>query len=173
MLQLEKYYNLSYTVVSLAFLAPFVGYTTAALINAMIHERFGQRGVAIIAPCFKLVAYTIVATHPPYGVCVFAFLLTGFGNGLEDSAWNAWVGPMKNCNEILGLLHGCYGECGLAEYNCCFGSPLLTHAGLGATLSPLIATTMVTKGHLQWYTFYYVMVVFIDFSLTALTSNIL
>lgn len=29
--------------------------------------------------------------------------------------------------------------------------------GLGATIAPLIATTMVTKGGLQWYTFYYIM----------------
>ena len=46
---------------------------------------------------------------------------------------------MANANEVLGFLHGCYG--------------------LGAVLSPLIATTMITKGQrLPWYTFYYVMV---------------
>lgn len=46
---------------------------------------------------------------------------------------------MANANEVLGFLHGFYG--------------------LGAVLSPLIATTMVTKGQrLPWYTFYYVMV---------------
>jgi fucose permease len=46
---------------------------------------------------------------------------------------------MANANEVLGFLHGFYG--------------------LGAVLSPLIATTMITKGQrLPWYTFYYVMV---------------
>jgi fucose permease len=30
--------------------------------------------------------------------------------------------------------------------------------GLGATVSPLIATSMVTKAHLPWYYFYYLMV---------------
>lgn len=110
MLQLEEYYHLSYTVVSLAFLAPFAGYTTAALLNTMIHEKFGQRGIAFLSPAFKIVAYVMIMLHPPYGVCVVAFLLSGFGNGLEDSAWNAWVGPMKNSNQILGLMHGCYGK---------------------------------------------------------------
>ena len=33
-------------------------------------------------------------------------LLTGFGNGIEDSAWNAWIGNMHRANELLGLLHG-------------------------------------------------------------------
>lgn len=45
---------------------------------------------------------------------------------------------MESANELLGFLHGSYG--------------------LGATISPLIATAMVTKGHLPWYMFYYVMV---------------
>jgi len=46
---------------------------------------------------------------------------------------------MANPNEVLGFLHAFYG--------------------VGAVLSPLIATTMITKGsRLPWYTFYYVMV---------------
>ena len=44
---------------------------------------------------------------------------------------------MANANELLGFLHGFYG--------------------LGATIAPLIATTMVAEGGLQWYYFYYVM----------------
>lgn len=48
---------------------------------------------------------------------------------------------MDSANEVLGFLHGFYG--------------------VGAVLSPLIATTMITKGQrLPWYTFYYVMVSF-------------
>jgi len=65
-------------------------------------------------------------------------MIAGFGNGLEDAAWNAWVGNMANPNEVLGFLHAFYG--------------------LGATLSPLIATSMITKGGLPWYAFYYLMV---------------
>lgn len=66
-------------------------------------------------------------------------VLAGFGNGLADAAWNAWIGNMANPNEVLGFLHASYG--------------------VGAVLSPLIATTMITKGNkLPWYSFYYVMV---------------
>ena len=64
--------------------------------------------------------------------------LAGVGNGLLDAAWNAWIGTLDHTNQLLGLLHGFYG--------------------LGATVSPLIATTMVTKGHLGWWTFYYIMI---------------
>lgn len=64
--------------------------------------------------------------------------VAGVGNGLLDAAWNAWIGTLDHTNQLLGLLHGCYG--------------------LGATISPLIATSMITKGHLGWWTFYYIMI---------------
>ncbi|KAK3621535.1 hypothetical protein LTR56_019260 [Elasticomyces elasticus] len=135
---LEEYYKLSYIVVSLIFLSPFVGYVGAALLNNAIHMKFGQRGVAFMAPLCHLLAYVVICVHPPYPVLVVVFILAGFGNGLEDSAWNAWIGAMANANEVLGFLHAFYG--------------------LGATIAPLVATTMMTKGGLPWYTWYYIMV---------------
>jgi len=138
MAQLERYYDLNYTIVSLVFLSPLVGYTASALLNNLIHMKIGQRGIALIGPGAHLTAYIVIAVHPPYPVLVVVFILAGFGNGIEDAAWNAWIGDMASANEILGFLHGFYG--------------------LGATMSPLIATTMVTKGDLGWYTFYYIMI---------------
>ncbi|KAJ5058958.1 major facilitator superfamily domain-containing protein [Bipolaris maydis] len=136
---LQEYYRLSFVVISLVFLSPLVGYTASALLNNSIHLKFGQRGVAIIAPSCHLIAYIVIAVHPPYPVLVVIFMLAGFGNGLADAAWNAWIGNMANPNEVLGFLHAFYG--------------------LGAVLAPLIATTMVTKGNrLPWYSFYYVMI---------------
>jgi fucose permease len=85
-------------------------------------------------------AYIVASQHPPYPVLVIIFILAGFGNGLEDAAWNAWVGNMANVNEVLGFLHGFYG--------------------LGATISPLIATAMITKANLPWYSYYYLMIGF-------------
>jgi fucose permease len=79
-----------------------------------------------------------------------AFILTGFGNGLQDAAWNAFLGNMQNANEVLGFLHGAYG--------------------LGATLSPLIATTMVTKGGLGWFYAYYFMIGAVVLSLFLSTA---
>lgn len=65
-------------------------------------------------------------------------MLAGYGTGLADSGFNAWVGDMANANEVLGFLHGFYG--------------------LGALLSPLLATTVITKAGWQWYEFYYLMI---------------
>ncbi|KAF4776108.1 major facilitator superfamily transporter [Colletotrichum scovillei] len=135
---IETYYNITYTVVALLFLSPFIGYLVAALSNNLIHHKLGQRGVAVLGPISRMIGYIPLVSHPPYPVLPVVLLFAGFGNGLEDSAWNAWVGNMQNANELLGFLHGAYG--------------------LGATIGPLVASAMVTKGKLPWYSFYYVMI---------------
>lgn len=86
---LGTYYRLEYTLVSLIFLSPFVGYTLSALTNNVIHQRFGQRGVAVLCSGCHIVAYVIACVAPPYPVLVVVYMLAGFGNGLGDAAWNA------------------------------------------------------------------------------------
>ncbi|KAL5365058.1 major facilitator superfamily domain-containing protein [Aspergillus floccosus] len=135
---LESYYHLSYTVVSLVFFSPLGGYTLAALLNNKIHVHLGRRGVAFIAPSCHLLAYIVNCLHPPYPVLVVSFIFAGFGNGLADAAWNAWIGNMADANQMLGFLHGLYG--------------------VGAVLSPIIATSLITRAHLSWYYFYYIMI---------------
>ena len=135
---LETYYDVNYTTISLIFLSPVVGYATSALTNNIVHMRFGQRGVALIMSVSHLIAYVVICLHPPYPALVIIFMLAGYGNGLGDSAWNAWIGDMANANEVMGFLHGMYG--------------------LGALLSPLIATAVITRAGWQWYQFYYFLV---------------
>jgi MFS family permease len=120
-------------------LSPLLGYGLSALLNNIVHLKWGQRGVAIISPCCHLIAYIAVSVHPPFPVLVVLYVLSGFGNGLEDAAWNAWMGNMANANEILGFLHGAYG--------------------LGATLGPIIATTLITQAKVPWWYTYYVLVI--------------
>lgn len=115
-----------------------MGYTASALLNNQVHIHYGQRGVAFLGAGTRLISYIVVAVHPPYPVLVLAFILAGFGNGLEDAGWNAMISTMRNANQLLGLLHGFYG--------------------LGGTVAPLIATTMIVKGGLQWYYWYYLMI---------------
>lgn len=87
---------------------------------------------------FHLVAYIINCLHPPYPVLVVSFILAGFGNGLAEGAWNAWVGSLARASELLGFMHALYG--------------------IGGVMSPLLATSLITKAHLPWYAYYYVMV---------------
>jgi len=90
-----------------------------------------------MAPLCHITAYLVISTHPPYPVIVVMYAIGGFGYGLIDAAWSAWCGNMANANAVQGFLHSCYS--------------------LGATFSPLIATSMIVKAGLPWYTFYYFM----------------
>ncbi|KAH6665026.1 major facilitator superfamily domain-containing protein [Halenospora varia] len=146
---LEIYYDLTYTVVSLVFLSPFVGYTLAAVVNNLVHIKFGQRGIAIIGPACHFIPYIILAVHPPYPVLVVVFVFVGFGNGVQDAAWSAWLGNMANANQVAGFLHSFYA--------------------VGATVAPLIATAMFSKGGLPWYSYYYVMIGMSGIELILLT----
>lgn len=56
------------------------------------------------------------------------YVFIGYGNGLEDAGWCAWTGNMVNANRIEGIMHSFYSG--------------------GATLSPYIATAMITKAEL-------------------------
>lgn len=93
---LGSYYHLEYTLVSLIFLSPFVGYTLSALLNNTIHQKYGQRGVSVLCSTCHIIAYVIACVHPPYPVLVVVYMLAGFGNGLADAAWNACKYTLRN-----------------------------------------------------------------------------
>lgn len=65
-------------------------------------------------------------------------MLVGLGSGLHNAAWNVWIGNMANSHEVLGFFHGFYG--------------------VGATISPLVATSLIIKAGWEWYSYYYLMV---------------
>ena len=56
---LETWYNVNYTIISLVFLSPILGYTMSALLNNHIHTVYGQRGVALIMSFSHLLAYGV------------------------------------------------------------------------------------------------------------------
>lgn len=136
--QIESYYSISYTVVSLLFLSPVCGYTLAAILNHEIHVRLGRRGVACIHSFCHLFTFIVASLHPPYPILVLSLAVGGIANGVADSGWNAWIGDMANSNELLGMLHGLYG--------------------VGAVVSPLLASLLISKANCPWFRFYNVMV---------------
>ncbi|TVY92645.1 Bypass of stop codon protein [Lachnellula willkommii] len=134
---LRQYYHANYLTISIVLLSPVIGYLFAAFANNAIHIRYGQRGIAMLGPGLHTIAFLAVALHPPYPVLILAFVLAGLGSGLVDAGWNAWIGSMPDSNGIMGSLHGFYG--------------------LGAALSPVVATSVINRLGWQWYGFYYLM----------------
>lgn len=125
-------------MVSLLFLSPVCGYTLAAILNHEIHVRLGRRGVACIHSFCHLFTFIVASLHPPYPILVLSLAVGGIANGVADSGWNAWIGDMANSNELLGMLHGLYG--------------------VGAVVSPLLASLLISKANCPWFRFYNVMV---------------
>ncbi|KAL9030873.1 MAG: hypothetical protein Q9196_001046 [Gyalolechia fulgens] len=111
-------------------------YRLAAIFFGFLNFGMNDGSYGALVP-YVFITYVVIATHPPYPAVVAILALAGLGNGLVDAAWNAWIGTLTHTNELLGLLHGFYG--------------------LGATISPLISTSMITKAHLGWWTFFYPM----------------
>ncbi|KAB8213874.1 major facilitator superfamily domain-containing protein [Aspergillus novoparasiticus] len=134
---LGRYYDADYTTVSVVFLSPFLGYATAAMANSWIHERFGQRGIALLGTGMHVISYFATTQHPPFPLLITIFILAGLGNGIADASWNAWIGAMHNSSQLMGILHAFYG--------------------LGAALAPLTATYVITQRDWMWYHFYYIM----------------
>ncbi|XWW99878.1 hypothetical protein V2A60_007892 [Cordyceps javanica] len=87
---LEDYYGLGKTVISLIFLTPFLGYSVAAFTNARIHVRFGQRGIAIMAPLCHVITYAVLASHPPYPVLIVVNAISGFATSMVVKAGLPW-----------------------------------------------------------------------------------
>lgn len=81
---------------------------------------------------------------------VVFFIFAGFGNGLADAGWCAWTGNMVSANKVQGFLQSFYSA--------------------GATISPLIATSMITQANLPWYSWYYVMTGFAAMELVLCTA---
>ncbi|PHH59044.1 hypothetical protein CDD81_3849 [Ophiocordyceps australis] len=135
---LEKYYHVSHGSVSFVFLSPTIGYIASAISNHYLHIKVGQRGVAVIAGACHVIAYSIMSAHPPFIILVLSYILVGFGNGVVDCGWNAWVSSLKSASQVLGLLHAFYGA--------------------GGIIGPLLATALITKANLEWYTFCYIMI---------------
>lgn len=91
-----------------------VGYLAGACLNEPIHRRFGQRGIAVIAPICQIV-FTILASirYEPGEVDFLVFpLITvvgNFGFGLLHGSWSAWAGGLgRRTNTVQGLLHGSF-----------------------------------------------------------------
>jgi MFS family permease len=77
--------------------------------------------------------------------------VAGFGYGLIDGGWNAWTGNLADANAVQGFLSSSYS--------------------LGATISPIVATSITEKQDWGWYTFYWFMVSLAVAALTGLFTG--
>lgn len=104
--------------------------------------------VAPLGAISQMSGYIFMCWGGPYELFCFAFVLVGFGLGLQDAQVNSLVSRMPHANTLMFLMHAVYG--------------------LGATMSPLVSTQFVK--HVQKEVYYYYAV---SLGLGALTAIML
>ncbi|RLV90346.1 Bypass of stop codon protein 6 [Spathaspora sp. JA1] len=132
---IELQYSISYSVASILWLSNAIGFILVALLSNVIQKKFGRKSI-FLGCLSSIIMYTLVSTGSKYPVIIIGFLFGGIGAGICVAQYNVFIGRLEKSSTALGYLHGCYG--------------------LGASVSPLIATAFVEAG-IKW-NFYYLVV---------------
>ncbi|KAH3666824.1 hypothetical protein OGAPHI_003273 [Ogataea philodendri] len=133
---IEKYYNISYAVVSLIWLANAVGFILIALICPNMEPLLGKRKMTA-GGCLALVAmYACVSPGYKFPLVVVGFFFGGLGLATCLSQQNIFLSKFNKSSQYLGYYHGGYG--------------------LGACIGPLIATGMIDRG-VKWHFYYLIL----------------
>lgn len=130
---IEKYYNINYTLVSLIWISQAIGFIVIAVFAHKIQPWLGKDKSIPVGCVFSIIMYAIVLSGGPYPLIVVGFFFNGLGLANVLAQANIFLSKLDKSSLYLSYFHGTYG--------------------LGATISPLIATTMVNNG-IKWHYFY-------------------
>ena len=119
--KLQDHYHINDIHTSYIFLALTLGYFAMALLSEQFHRALGYKGVSMMGTMCMMSAYLVASLEPPYFVLVIGYVFSGIGFGSLDASLNAWMGNLVDSNQLLGILHGCYG------IGCMISPPLITH----------------------------------------------
>ncbi len=133
---IEEYYNITYSIVSLIWLGNAIGFLCIAFTSQILYRKLGRRKMITYGIIFSIIMFIIICCSPPFPVMVVAFFIGGLGIATSYTQLNIFVSSFEESSKYLGYFHGSYG--------------------LGATLSPIAATTMCSKG-VKWSYFYFIL----------------
>ncbi|KAI9728596.1 MAG: hypothetical protein M1834_007624 [Cirrosporium novae-zelandiae] len=135
---MEEYYHIGYAIVSLVFISNALGYIVAAPMVHALDSRFGRSKVLMTAECIRSLAYIAMVCTPSFPVIVVAFFFVGLAMATGLALNNVFCVNLVDSTTALAGYHGSYG--------------------IGATISPLIGTALVSHGIL-WSRFYFITIV--------------
>ncbi|CAK7896280.1 hypothetical protein CAAN1_04S07844 [[Candida] anglica] len=130
---IEDFYNISYSIVSLIWMANAAGFIVVAAFAGKIQKWFGLRKSLLIGCISSCIMYGMVSSGAHFAVIVAGFFMGGIGLGICLSQCNVYLSRLDGGSIYLAYLH--------------------TTFGVGATVSPLIGTAMVNSG-VKWHYFY-------------------
>lgn len=132
---MEKQYNIGYALVSLIFVGNALGFILAAGCLDVLRTRLGRAKTLALSQALIALSYIPLVVTAPFPMIPVSFFLTGFGMSINLAMSNIFCGGMRNGTTALGSLHGSYG--------------------IGGTVGPLIATSIVAVGGAIWSRFYF------------------
>ena len=128
--KLQEHYEINDAEVSLIFLCSVMGYVIMAILNEFTHKIFGIKGVAVMGCVSMTTGYLIISFKPPYPILLLCYIGNGIGCGSLDATLNGWMGNLVDSNQLLGIMHGCYG--------------------IGCMITPPLITTMLERKKNPW-----------------------
>lgn len=126
---IEAYYSVNYAVVSLIWMLNAVGFILVAVLSHKIQPWLGKQKSMLVGCMFSVVMYALVASGGPFPLIVTGFFFGGVGIAIVLAQSNVFLSRLDKNSKYLAFFHGSYG--------------------VGATVSPLLATTMIDNG-VKW-----------------------
>lgn len=118
---IESYYNITYSIVSLVFIAYAFGFLSTAPLVDTLDSKLGRSRWFMLATSSLTVGYSMLIPAPPFPVVVLAFFFMGFGGGGMVACLNSWVVNLMHGTVVLSCLHSVYGVSHpLSKIGCCF-----------------------------------------------------
>ncbi|KAK6465452.1 major facilitator superfamily domain-containing protein [Scheffersomyces coipomensis] len=133
---IEKYYGTNYAVTSCIWISNAMGFIVVAALSHKIQPWLGKR-MSMTFGCFlSSIMYAIVSSGTVFPVVVIGFFFGGAGVAIVLSQSNVFIARLEKASKYLSFFHGFYG--------------------IGATISPLLGTLMVSHG-VPWHYFYLIL----------------
>lgn len=131
---IEAYYGISYSIVSLIWIAAAAGFLVVAATSHRIQGYFGPQYSYLVGCLFLVVMFAVVLAGVPFPVVVVSFFVGGIGTSICIGQSNVFLANMDKQAKYLLVSHACYG--------------------LGGTISPLLATVLAANAKVKWHYVY-------------------
>ncbi|PQE09290.1 MFS efflux transporter protein [Rutstroemia sp. NJR-2017a BVV2] len=141
-----SHYHINYSTVSTVFLCNALGFLAAAFFVSLLSRTLGRAKALVISEALLIVGYTIIVTTPPFAVVAASsrYFVLGSGMSINLAIGQVFCANLANNTVITGLFQGAYG--------------------LGGTVAPLIATSIISRGYI-WSRFYLTLLALAVFNL--------
>lgn len=133
---IRSHYHINYAVVSLIWILNAAGFILVAMLSHKIQHWLGKQKSMLVGCLLSVIMYAIVSSGGPFPLVASGFFFGGMGLAIVLAQANVFLLKLDKNSTYLALFHGSYG--------------------IGATVSPLVATAMVEAG-IKWNYVYFIM----------------